>query len=212
MKEMGTGRTRLGRFAAVTLPATAVSLGFGLAIAQGAVAAQLSSAEPFTVAGSSLDATGLELSLRAATTATSNGDATETQKKSALVSLSDATINDMCLAANQPTGLPAPLDNIGLNISATGEVPLGSKLNMSADAVNAAGATLPQTDIGVAQSQLDEQAALPDGYNAGGFGLESTGAVSLTGLNADAYGLSLGGLDLTNGLSIAPKLGTATCS
>lgn len=211
MKEKGMGRTRLGRLAAVTVPATALSLGFGFAIAQGMVSASLSAADPFQVKADSAAASGLELSLRAADTATSNTDGATTQKKAALVTLTDASVTNLCLAANQPTGLPGLLGNIGLVVSATGNVPLGSAVDLNADAVTTTGANLGQTEIGLAQSGLDHQSGIASGYNVGGFGLESTEALSLDGLDANAYALTLDSLNLASGLSIVPQLGEATC-
>lgn len=209
MKVKGMGRTRLGRLAAVTVPATVVSLGFGYAMLQGMVSAQLSAAQPFQVTGESATATGLETSLRSVTTATTNDNGAETEKKSALLTLKDGKVNDLCLAANQPVPI---LGNIGLNLTAGGSVNLGAVTDLNADDVAAAAATLPRTEIGVAQSQLDHQQGVAKGYAPGGWGLESTGAVSLTDLDADTYALSLGSLDLSSGLRILPKLGTASCT
>lgn len=209
MKEKGMGRTRLGRLAAVTIPATAVTVGFGVAIIQGAVTAQLSATDAFKVKGASATATGLELSMRGASVAASQSDgdpANAVQKKSALVTLANGKVTDLKLCADQP--LPAPLGVLGLTVSAVGEVNLGTSVDLSADAVKAGVATLPSTEIGVAQSQLDHQSTVAQGYNAGGFGLESTGAVNLAGLDADAYGLTLGGVTLNN-LNITPQLGSA---
>jgi hypothetical protein len=209
MKETGMGRTRLGRFAAVTVPATAVTLGLGFAMVQGMVSAQLSATDPFKVKAANATADGLELSLRGATVAASQDDGTNsTDKKSALVTLKNGKITDLKLCADQP--LPGPLGTLGLTLSATGEVPLGATTDLSADAVNAANAVLPATDIGIAQSQLEHQSTVAGG-RAGGFGLNTAGAagsVKLDGLDADAYSLSLSGLTVSN-LSIAPQLGSA---
>ncbi|WP_203336422.1 DUF6230 family protein [Nocardioides limicola] len=205
MKEKGMGRTRLGRFAAVTVPATAASLGLGLAIVQGSVSASLSSAEPFQVASPAAAGTGLELSMRAATTATSNADVSPTSKKSAMVTLKGGSLNGLCLAANQDT----IIGNIGLTIASPSNVSVGD-LDISADSVTADTATLPYTEIGIAENELDHQSSTS--ANPGGFGMQSDGAVSLAGLEATAYGLTLAnGLTLAD-LQIAPVLGTASCS
>lgn len=207
MKEKGMGRTRLGRLAAVTVPATAVSLGFGYAIVQGAVIAQLSAANPFEVTAASATADGLELSLQGATAATSDTDVTPATKKAAKVTLINGKVTDMCLAATQ--NVPV-LGNIGLTIAASGEVPLGTT-TLNADAVSSSGtATLGSTAIGVAESELDNQG--PDSVNPGGFGMESHDPLSLIGLNAKAYALELGGLTLADGLQIVPTLGEAHCT
>jgi len=207
MKVKGMGRTRLGRLAAVTVPATALSLGFGYAIIQGAVTAQLSAAEPFTVKATTATADGLELSLQGATAATSNDVITPATKKAAKVTLINGEVTNMCLAANQ-TDIPV-LGSLGLTISATGLVPLGTT-TLNADSVSSTGqAVLGHTEIGVAESELDNQAAAST--NPGGFGMESDEPLTLSGLNAKAYALELGGLTLATGLSIAPVVGTASC-
>jgi hypothetical protein len=208
MKEKGMGRTRLGRLAAVTVPATVASLGFGWAIIQGAVTAQLSAANPFQVKADSANAAGLELSLRGATTASSDADATPAKKKSALVTLKNGVVHNMCLAANQNIPL---FGSIGLTIAASGDVPLGQTVDLSADSINSSFAQLGQTDIGISESELDHQKDIADGLQPGGFGMESNSPLTMNGLDAKAYALSLGGLTLANGLSIAPVLGTASC-
>jgi len=201
------GRTRLGRLAAVTVPATALSLGFGYAIVQGAVTAQLSAASPFTVKASTATADGLELSLQGATAAAGNDDITPATKKAAKVTLINGVVTNMCLAANQ-TDIPV-LGSLGLTIQATGQVPLGTT-TLNADSVSSTGtATLGHTAIGVAESELNNQG--PASTNPGGFGMESDEPLSLSGLNAKAYALELGGLTLADGLSIAPVIGQATC-
>ncbi|MEI4272355.1 DUF6230 family protein [Klenkia sp. LSe6-5] len=207
MKEAGTGRVRIGRFTAVTVPAAVVSVGFGYAILQGMVAAQLSSVDPFTVSADQARATGLELSLRQATTASGQDDTTEDQKKSALVTLNAGEVDQLCLAANQPVPV---LGNIGLRLTAGGTTSLGD-VDISADAIEAGSARLPQTSIGVAQSTLDHQSTVANGYRPGGFGLEANGPVVLNDLDTDAYALSLESLNFGQGLTITPQLGTATC-
>ena len=214
MKVKGMGRTRMGRLAAVTIPATALSAGLGFAILQGMVAAQLSSADAFQVKGDQAVASGLEVSMRGVSAADTQNDATPTKKKSALVTLKDGKVTNMCLAANQ--NLPV-LGAIGLKLKFSGAVDLGD-IDLNTDSVVAGTAVLPKTDIGVAQSELDHQKDVADGYQAGAFGLESgnvnpqQGDVTINGLDADAYGITLSGLNLTSGLSITPELGTADCN
>lgn len=207
MREKGMGRTRLGRFAALTVPATIATAGLGFAIVQGMVAANLSAADPFTVAGTEARGTGLELSLRGAETATANNNDDVTTKKSALVTLKQGTIDGLCLAVNQPVPI---LGNIGLNITAPGTTSLGD-VDLSADSIAAGATTLPQTSIGVAQSALPSQSGIANGYQEGGFGLLASGNVTLANLDADVYALTLESLEFGSGLTIAPQLATASC-
>lgn len=208
MIKKGTGRTKLGRFAALAVPGTVVAGGLGFAILQGMVAAQLSSANAFQIQGERALGDGLELSLRDATTAVSDANGDATQNKSALVTLYNGRINGgMCLAANNSAPI---VGNIGLVLNIRDDVSLGN-VDLSADAVRAGGYTsLPSTRIGVAEKELDHQSSVPGGH-AGAFGLESTGDVELNQLDADVYAIQLGGLELASGLDIIPKLGRAEC-
>lgn len=208
MMKKGTGRTKLGRMAALSVPGMLLAGGLGFAILQGLVAAQLSSANAFQVQGGQALGSGLELSLRAAETARSDTDATAAQKKSALVTLKDGQIRGgMCLAANNSAPV---IGNIGLVLNIRDDVSLGD-VDLSADAVRASGYTrLPSTWIGVAEKELDHQSTVGGG-NAGAFGLESTGQVEINGLDADVYAIQLGGLELASGLDIIPTLSKAEC-
>ncbi len=219
MIEKGMGRTRLGRFAAVAVPATVVSAGLGVAILQGMVGAALASSTPFQVAGSSATGDELELTANNVTSAVSEADGSDTNatpKKDALVSLQNGAVTDLCLAADTTT----PFGTLGIKIVSGGTVSLGSGwTDLSADSLAADSATLPTTDIGYAQSQLAHQdASTSTGYADGGFSLATNvnnataGGISLDGLDASVYALTLDGLTL-NDLSIVPTLGSVegTC-
>jgi hypothetical protein len=219
MKEKGMGRVRLGRFAAVTLPAAVVSVGLGVAMLQGAVSASLSSTNPFKVTAATGSGSGVELSLRAAQAAASQTDATSADKQSAFVTLHDGTVNTVCLAANQPTGLPI-IPNIGLKISLPGAVSLGDSVDLNAQGVTT-DAVLKNVSVGVAQQELNHQAGVANGANVGGFGIESgegtTGGaandvtnVDLANINADVFQVALSSIGLT-GVTLTPTAGTATC-
>lgn len=214
MKEKGMGRTRLGRFAAVTVPATALSLGVGLAIVQGAVSAQLSAANAFEVGSTKATGSGLEISMKAATRAGSETDASTTgQSESALVTLAGGKLDGMCLAAN--TSVPI-FGNVGLkiavpNVAAGGQLVDVGTLDLNAANVAGGNTTLGPTSVGVAESQLDHQATLDTANQTpGGFGMEA-GASTINALDASAYGLELtNGLTLSS-LSVVPSIATATC-
>lgn len=218
MKEMGMGRVRLGRFAAVTVPAAVVSVGLGVAMLQGAVSASLSSTNPFKVTAATGSGSGVELSLRAAQAAASQTDASAADKQSAFVTLHDGTVNTVCLAANQPTGLPL-IPNIGLKISLPGAVALGDSVDLNAQGVTT-DATLKNVSVGVAQQELNHQAGVAQGGNVGGFGIESgegagavaddTSNVVLSNVNADVFQVALSSIGLT-GVTLTPTTGTAVC-
>jgi hypothetical protein len=218
MKEMGMGRVRIGRFAAVTVPAAVVSVGLGVAMLQGAVSASLSSTTPFKVTAATGSGSGVELSLRAAQAAASQTDSTAADKQSAFVTLHNGTVNTVCLAANQPTGIPL-IPNIGLKISLPGSVALGDSVDLNAQGVTT-DATLKNVTVGVAQQELDHQSGVAQGANVGGFGIESgegAGAtandptnVDLSNINADVFQVALSSIGLT-GVTLTPTTATATC-
>lgn len=194
------GRTRLGRFAAVTVPAALASAGLGVAVIQGMASAALSSAEPFELASQQMSASGLQLNLDAASAASSVTDPTSTYTKAARADVTDTTLSTLCLAAAHE--LPVLGEVVGLKIESPSEVAVGD-VTLQADALNASTATLPSTSIGVASTWDDD--------TKGGFGLKSTGDVVLDGLNAQAYALDISGLTLDD-LAISPQIGSPSCS
>ena len=209
MKQKGMGATRLGRFAAVTVPATVVTAGLGLAITQGMVGAALASATSFQVGGTAATGDGMELTANYTSSATSDVDDTATNKKDALVTLKNGAVQDMCLAAD--TAVPV-IGTLGLKIEANGNTSLGAGYtDLAADSLNGASAVPGETKIGYAQSDLTHQdGTTSPGYAEGGFSLatsEAAGSVNITGLDAQVYALTLSGLSLSN-LAISATAGT----
>lgn len=194
------GRTRLGRFAAVTVPAAVVSAGLGIAVIQGSASAALSSSEPFQLGSERMTSTGLQLNLDAATAANSTTDPSATYKKAARAEVTDTKLSTLCLAASHK--VPVLGDVLGLKIESPTEVEVGDVI-LQADALNASKAKLPKTSIGVASTWDDD--------TKGGFGLKSKGSVALDDLNAQAYALDISGLTL-NDLAISPQAGKPSCS
>lgn len=194
------GRTRLGRFAAITVPAALASAGLGFAVIHGMASAALSSAEPFELGSKQMTASGLQLNLDAASAATSVTDATSGYKKAARAEVTDTKLSTLCLAAGHQ--LPVLGEVLGLKIESPSEVVVGD-VTLQADALNASTAKLPQTSIGVASTWDDD--------TKGGFGLKSTGSVTLDDLDAKAYALDISGLTLQD-LAISPQVGRPSCS
>ncbi|WP_265444670.1 DUF6230 family protein [Flexivirga meconopsidis] len=205
MVNKGMGRVRVPRFLAVAAPATVVSLGLGVAIAQGMVTAALSAADPFELGSSNVKADQLGLSLAGTQAAQSVGNDTATTKKAALARLAGGNLQDMCISAKQSFPI---LGDISLKISSTSPVAVGN-IDLSADALNAQNAQLPATDIGTSAGD----SAI--GGTAGAFGLrtdKTDQGISLDNLDAKAYGIRLNsGINLKT-LSIVPKLGVQHCS
>lgn len=212
MIESGMGRTRLGRFALVTVPAVALSAGLGVAILQGSVAAALSSANAFQVTAATGTGDGVELSLRGAQAAAADGDATSADKASAFVTLKNGSVTDVCLAANTNPGI-ALLPNIGLQVDIpTGAVNLGAVTDLNATDVGT-DVVLPSTTVGVAQNELTHQKTVTDGMQAGAFGIQTAdapGSVELANVDAKIYQVTVGALNVA-GVKVTPTTAIATC-
>ncbi|WP_018156526.1 DUF6230 family protein [Demetria terragena] len=205
MIENGMGRVRLGRFLVVAAPATVVSLGFGVAIIQGSVAASLSSAEPFSLTTDNLKADQLGLSLASTTASASVGDDSSTTKKAALARVKGGNLSDLCIGAKQKFPI---LGTIGLKIASNSPVKVGN-IDLNADSLGSSRAKLPPTNIG---TSAGDKAV---GGTQGGFGLRTDNTkqgISLNKLDAKAYGIRLNsGINLES-LSINPQFGAPKCT
>lgn len=210
MIEKGMGRTRLTRFAAITVPAAAATVGLGFAIVQGAVSADLASSTGFQLASTGATADSLQLGLEYTGAAQDDATATSVNHAAAEAALENANLNDMCLAAT--TNLSV-FGDVSIKVSSTSPVSLTGVTDLNAGSISAATASLPTTTIGRATSQ---EANLSNAATQapGGFAMDSAGAageVVLTDLNAQAYQLTLNdGIDLS-ALSIQPVAGTTSC-
>lgn len=206
MKEFGMGRTRAGRLAAVTVPALAVSVGFGFAIAQGLVSATLSSANGFELAGSSTTADSMKLGLGTAQVAGTTGG-----KQAAVADMAATKLTGMCMAANDT--IPV-FGNIGVKIAtAAADVTDVGTVTLNAASINSGTAVLPKTTVGQAASEagVSSAATNPNGFALTSVGAAGAGAVSLQNLKATAYALTLeSGLTL-NSLNVTPTTTVATC-
>lgn len=200
MNESGMGRTRLGRFAAVTVPAALLSAGLGVAMLQGMVGAVLSSADGFTLNSNRITSDGLKVRTGAADVA--GGDQATVYAETGASTSADG-INVVTPSVTIPLiGVPAHLEVTSTDTTiALGSVGLNAKTLDTPD-----GATLGTTTIGVAQSDAGFANTTTDsGYVADGFALTS-GSADLPNVNATAYAITLQSLNLDQ-LSLAVKLG-----
>lgn len=191
IREQGMGRTRLKRFAAITVPAAVASVGLGVAMLQGMVAATLSSAGGFNL---QTDLTAQSLKVRAgATEVGTTGSGEETIYAETTGAVADG------LAVETPkVALPFGLANVYLTISSNdNDITLGN-VALNAATLETDGATLAGVNLGVAQSSAGFTSAgqaPPTGYSATGFALTS-GSASLPGVDSKAYAITLSTLSL----------------
>ncbi|HEY0889781.1 MAG TPA: hypothetical protein VGE38_09240 [Nocardioides sp.] len=195
------GRTRVGRFAAITVPAAVASAGLGVAIMQGMVGAALSSANGFELQSDTLQAKAVAMG----TGAIQAADAEEV----VFADVNDAHLNGMCVGAKQGFGGigGALLSALGVNgsglalqiDSADPDVKLPDVSLNAKELAAGAGTTMGVTNIGVAQSEIENDAAVAGnlvnlregnaGYSANDFGLaayDSTAGYTVDGPDADA--------------------------
>lgn len=199
-KQEGMGRTRLGRFAAVTVPATLLTAGLGVAMLQGMVGAVLASAEGFTLNSDRIESNGLKARVGAADVA--GGDqATVYAETGAITTASGIEVitPDVTIPLiNLPAHLEVSSTDTTISLGAVG---LNAKTLNTPD-----GATLGTTTIGVAQSEAGFTNTTTDsGYVADAFALTSSSA-DLPNVNAVAYAITLQSLALDD-LSLSVALG-----
>ncbi|WP_408896998.1 DUF6230 family protein [Nocardioides sp. R1-1] len=195
------GRTRLGRFAAVTVPATLLTAGLGVAMLQGMVGAVLSSADGFTLNSDRITSDGLKARTGAADVA--GGD------QATIYAETGTTTNASGIEVITPD-VTIPLINLPAHLEVTSTdttIALGS-VQLNAQTLNTPnGATLGTTTIGQAQSSAGfANTTAESGYVADGFALTSSSA-DLPNVNAKAYAITLQGLALDN-LSLKVALGS----
>lgn len=207
------GHVRLGRFAAVTIPATVASLAIGAGIVQGVVGAAISTSGGFELNAPTVNAARMALAASSADVANGVSSTSTSTKQSTIARLTDNSLpSGMCVGANQKFPI---IGNIGFAITTTGKVNIAD-LDLNAADLNLGTADLPATVIGNSVASTDLNGAA--GTQAGGFGLQSTSGsgqqVKLSGVKATAYGISLkSGLKLTS-LGIKPTIvsdGTKVC-
>lgn len=156
--EKGMGRTRVGRFAAITVPAAVASAGLGVAILQGMVAATLTSADGFQLQTEQMQAEALAMS----GTAIDTGGASAAES-AVFADVEDAHLNGMCVGAKQTFGGP-----VGTLLGAVGMAGVGLTIDSSDDDVTLAevalnakelaastGTTLGETNIGITADSVE---------------------------------------------------------
>lgn len=195
MNTKGMGHTRLGRFAAVTVPAAVVSAGMGYAMLSGMVGAVISSSGGFNL---QTDLTASDVRMRAG--ATEVGSAGNNQQ-TVYAETVGSRANTLAVATPSVEVLPGLA--VHLSIGSTDPA-----INLGDVALNAAtlntpsGATLNGVSMGVAQSEAGFTAAgqtPATGYVADAFALTATGGgQTLNDLDAQAYAVTLSSLTLSN--------------
>lgn len=202
MKEYGMGRVRLTRFAALTVPAGIASVGLGVAIVQGMVAATLSSADGFELNSNQI--TAASLAMRAGVT---QAGTDSNNVGTALARVNDASLNKMCVGVNQ--SIPV-LGRVGLKIESSDPTVGLSAVDLNAKSLDTGTSTLRNTRIGVAQSgtsfgtDTDAEKA-STGYDATGFAMTSGGSagdISLGSVAAKSYAVTLDGALTLDALKI----------
>ncbi|UER54660.1 hypothetical protein HJG43_09030 [Kineosporiaceae bacterium SCSIO 59966] len=215
MEGQTAGRTRLSRFAAITVPATVAAGGLGLAMVQGMVGAAISSADGFSLQSKAITSDSLKVRPGQAVAATTGAD--ETVYDETVYAETGGTTNANGITVTAQVPLPV-LGTAELRIDSTdptiglGSVILNAKTLAMTDGENGAdggssGAVLDGVALGVAQSKAGFAANPDTGYVPDGFAL-TAGDSTLNNLDAQTYAIQLEGLeveDLSLGVSLLPS-------
>lgn len=214
-ERQGTGRTRLGRFAALAVPATVATAGLGLAMVQGMVGAAISSADGFTLQSNAITSDSLKVRPGQADVAGTGADETVYAETGTATSADGVTvIADVPIPVLGTARLTIDSNDPSVGL---GSVILNAKTLAVADTDGVDGggsaASLGGVNLGVAQSEAGFTDTTADGadpsysgYVADGFAL-SAGASTLNNLDALTYAISLQSLDLDDlsiGVSLVP--------
>lgn len=214
-ERQGMGRTRVGRFAALAVPATVATAGLAFAMLQGMVGAAISSADGFTLQSAAITSDALKVRPGQADVATTGDDETVYAETGGTTSANGVTvIADVPIPVLGTARLT--IDSADPTV-ALGGVILNAKTLAVADSDAVDGGTsaasLGGVNLGVAQSEAgftDTIALETDpnysGYVADGFAL-TAGNSTLNNLDAQSYAISLASLDLDDlsiGVTMAP--------
>lgn len=218
-KIKGEGRTRLGRFAMVAVPATVASAGLGVAIVQGMVSATLASADAFTLTSSQIQSNSLVVAAGAVdTNATIYAQTGATTNANGVNITADANLPSVVKTAlsavgNNSTKAELTISSTDQSVSLPNVVLNAKTLSVTdkdaatdgtvAGAATNAAAGLSDVELGVTSTD----AGVLDGTTAGAsgngafdptaFALKSGQSV-LNGVTAQAYAITLDGLALDN--------------
>lgn len=210
-KELGMGRTRGVRLAAIAIPAGLAAGGLALGMLNGLVGATLASANGFGLSSTALTTNALALRNGAVSPAGSTGDST------LYAQTNNTSANGLNLRSASVT-LPLGLGAYGLEIKSSDPAVALGNVTLNAKTLNTSGgASLSNINVGQAQSDVvsqtgslfpnfnqDTSGATDSAYNANGFALTanangaSTTPSTLSGVTAAAYAIHLSGLNLSN--------------
>lgn len=214
MKQKGMGRTRLGRFAAITVPATVATAGLGLAMVQGMVGAAISSAGGFTLQSNAITSDSLKVRAGQAEVAGTGDDETIYAETGGTTSANGVTVAatvPIPLLGNATLTIDSNDSNVGLGSVILNAKTLGVTDGESGAQAGANAASLSGVNLGISQAEAnftdktgDSAAANYSGYVADGFAL-TAGSSTLNNVNANAYAISLASLNLDD-LTLAVAL------
>ncbi|REF01040.1 DUF6230 family protein [Thermomonospora umbrina] len=194
-----TGRTRWGRFGAVTVPAAGVVVGLGIALSQGLLAASFATTnQPFEIESTALtNGNGFGAIMDQVGTG-SNGD-----KAVARAGFTSANLNALCAAANQSIlGV-----DWTLQINSSNPAIAAQNLVLDGEAVQG-DATMSNVAMG---KSADLVTSTPGGA-AGNFGLTAGDGVTLNQLHAKAYAATIAGTLTLPGLRLSVATGKNPCT
>jgi hypothetical protein len=194
-KIKGEGRSRLGRFAAITVPGGIAAAGLGVAILQGMVAATFTSADGFNLTSDSLSADSL--AIRPGFAGPSSGTT-----GSAVAAVANAQATTLGLGVDKHVPVIDKCVHLTMDLGAgtSGSFDLGDVVMNAGDLTSGTGTSIANVNVGAQQtdaagavSNATAKSTFEDtdtGYSAQAFALTG-GAATLTDVDATAYSATL---------------------
>ncbi|RLK55475.1 DUF6230 family protein [Actinokineospora cianjurensis] len=207
--------TRWGRSTLVALPAAALTTALGVAMAQGALAANFFVAgQPFTLRSDQVNGSGFAAFLHSRQLA--DGSQAGKGEAMARAGFQSAKLDGLCAVIHQTIlGLPYTLKlNAGSPVDGTPnggpDVIDAYNLILEAKAVQGTQSQFSEMVLGKTAHQVQMGGQPLDGGTVGAFGLEA-GVVQVTGLTADAYTAEISGNITLPRLNLGIVPGTVNC-
>lgn len=211
MQETTLGRTRWGRFTAVTGVAGVAMATLGIALAQGLLAASFNvNGKPFQIESAALAGDGFGAIMDNVTK--DNADGTTSGQAVARAGFQTANLNGLCAAVHQSVlGLPFTLKIAAGNPNDAVNDIAAQDLVLDGESVNA-NATMNGLALGKSADDVKMGTSTGSlGGTPGNFGLQSNTA-NLNGLHAEAYAATIAGTINLTGLSLAIESGSTNCT
>lgn len=211
MQENAVGRTRWGRFTAVSAVSGVAIAALGVALAQGLLAASFNvNNKAFQIQSAGLEGSGFGAIMDSVTK--DNADGTTAGQAVARAGFQTAKLNGLCAAVHQNVlGLPFTLRISAGNPTDSVTDITANDLILDGESVKA-NATMSGLALGKSADDVKMGTSAESlGGTAGNFGLQA-GTANLNGLDAKAFGTTIAGSIGLSNLALGIETGSNNCT